>query len=771
MRKTWVMKGWVVALIVTLCFALGATGCASKKEKEAKHLQRAHSFLKEKNYKAAVIEFRNVVQLNPKNDKAYYELGETYLKLGKGRKAFQAFSRAVSANPDNLQAQLKVGQIFLLAKKTDEAEKKANLVLQKEPENLDGLTLLAGVYVQKKDIEPAIETLNKVQSLDPKRFQTYLSLGRLYGLKKDFQKATEYYEKALSLKPDSRVASIELARLYGRKGNWKNAEAVLREMVERSDGDPQSLFVLARFYEERGDWSRAEETYLKAGERASKQDVSPLMNLAGFYARRGKYDKALEQMNRAQALRKDDLAITNSIARLHLQFGKVDATEALVDQVLAKDKGNVEANYLKGRLDLQKREFDKAISRLALVIRERPSFGQACYFRALAYMGKGNRQLAKRDLVKAVELDGGLVKARMLLAEFYLKEKAPDLALEQINALSRMAPRESRVWILKAGLDMLQKNPSGAEAALKKAIDLSPKNTSALVRLGLLYSLTGKSEKAIQSFKKALDINPKQAGALTFLVQAYAKASKVNEALKLCEAMRAKVSKSKPHIALIDYLEGRLALSGKQPKKAEALFKRAIETNPDMLSPYVALAGIYVREDRVGEALSQYEKLLQKNPKFIGAYMAIGVLHDQKGDWKKAEEYYRKALEIKSDFAPAANNLAWSLAAHGGNIDEALALAQTAKEKMPESPEVMDTLGWIYYLKGSYLNAVFELNDALEKTPDNAVINYHMGMALAKNNQPERARAYLEKALKLNPKFQGADEARKTLAALQAKGS
>ena len=51
-------------------------------------------------------------------------------------------------------------------------------------------------------------------------------------------------------------------------------------------------------------------------------------------------------------------------------------------------------------------------------------------------------------------------------------------------------------------------------------------------------------------------------------------------------------------------------------------------------------------------------------------------------------------------FAAAANNLAWVLAAHGGDKDKALALAQIATELVPEDPHVSDTLGWILYRRG-----------------------------------------------------------------------
>ncbi|NLA75353.1 MAG: tetratricopeptide repeat protein, partial [Deltaproteobacteria bacterium] len=141
----------------------------------------------------------------------------------------------------------------------------------------------------------------------------------------------------------------------------------------------------------------------------------------------------------------------------------------------------------------------------------------------------------------------------------------------------------------------------------------------------------------------------------------------------------------------------------------------------------------------------------------------IGTIYDQQGENQKAEEFYRKALAIKGDFAPAANNLAWKIAEKGGNIDEALDYARIAKGQMPDNPSVMDTLGWIYYLKGSYLNAISELQDSVELMPDNPVVNYHLGMALLKNNKPAEAEEYLKNALELDPGFKGAEEAKNAL--------
>jgi tetratricopeptide (TPR) repeat protein len=78
---------------------------------------------------------------------------------------------------------------------------------------------------------------------------------------------------------------------------------------------------------------------------------------------------------------------------------------------------------------------------------------------------------------------------------------------------------------------------------------------------------------------------------------------------------------------------------------------------------------------------------------------SLGILYDQQGQYQQANHQYEQALKRNPKFGPAANNLAWNYAEYGGNIDVALALAQTAKEQLPSNPSISDTLGCIYYKK------------------------------------------------------------------------
>ena len=104
----------------------------------------------------------------------------------------------------------------------------------------------------------------------------------------------------------------------------------------------------------------------------------------------------------------------------------------------------------------------------------------------------------------------------------------------------------------------------------------------------------------------------------------------------------------------------------------------------------------------------------------------------------------------------------------GGDLNVALKLAQAAKAKMPDRPEVNDTLGWIYVKKGLGSLAVQPLQQAISARPQRPAYHYHLGMAYVATGDKQKARESLEKALSLDSNFNGANEARKALADLKS---
>jgi tetratricopeptide (TPR) repeat protein len=107
-------------------------------------------------------------------------------------------------------------------------------------------------------------------------------------------------------------------------------------------------------------------------------------------------------------------------------------------------------------------------------------------------------------------------------------------------------------------------------------------------------------------------------------------------------------------------------------------------------------------------------------------------MEELRGRSQKAEDVYRKALQVDPAYGPAANNLAYLMLENGESVIQALSLAWIARQKMPDSASAADTLAWAYYQYGSYDAAADLLQEALQKAPDNATYHYHIGMVYQK---------------------------------------
>jgi tetratricopeptide (TPR) repeat protein len=143
--------------------------------------------------------------------------------------------------------------------------------------------------------------------------------------------------------------------------------------------------------------------------------------------------------------------------------------------------------------------------------------------------------------------------------------------------------------------------------------------------------------------------------------------------------------------------------------------------------------------------------------------MALGAIADGAGDRQRAIAYYRKVLDADSDFAPAANNLAWDYASLDSNLDQALELAQRARRLSPKDPHIADTLGFVMLKRGIASAAVPLLREGVDGLPRSPSTHYHLGLALLSTDQPAEASGELATALKLDPNSRDADDISRAL--------
>jgi tetratricopeptide (TPR) repeat protein len=283
---------------------------------------------------------------------------------------------------------------------------------------------------------------------------------------------------------------------------------------------------------------------------------------------------------------------------------------------------------------------------------------------------------------------------------------------------------------------------------------------------GMVLSRLGDRAGARREFEAALERSPTSLEALGGLVPLDLAARQPGAAL---EPGKGRVSRPDASPALLMLAARTFAAAG-DARGAEQLLRRIIEKDARFLAAYSALGQLYLQQGRLDQALQEFESLAAKDPKPVAALTLAGIILQAQGRTADARARFERVLQVDSNAPVAANNLAWMIAESGGNLDVALQLAQTAHRGLPDSPEVSNTLGFVYYKKSLYTMAIPPLKASVDKDPTNPAYQLHLGLAYAKSGNSAAAREYLQRALTLKADIEGAAEAREVLATLKAQG-
>ena len=207
-------------LFCVLLFML--SGCSPEAKKE-KHMKKGDQYLSENKIQEAILEYKNVVQIDPKDAKAHHKLGQAYLKAGLVREGFSELSKTVELDPGIMDAHIQLGNLYLLSGNKQKAKEHAEVVLSKEANNSSVHLLLSNIHIAERNFDEAIKEANKAAEGD-KKLEAYLHLAKLYIIKKDLPKAEEMFNAAVKVDEKNLRARFSLAEFYLRTGKRDQAE-------------------------------------------------------------------------------------------------------------------------------------------------------------------------------------------------------------------------------------------------------------------------------------------------------------------------------------------------------------------------------------------------------------------------------------------------------------------------------------------------------------------------------------------------------------------
>ena len=160
-------------------------------------------------------------------------------------------------------------------------------------------------------------------------------------------------------------------------------------------------------------------------------------------------------------------------------------------------------------------------------------------------------------------------------------------------------------------------------------------------------------------------------------------------------------------------------------------------------------------------AIESYEKALSLEPYNPYYLTQIGIITLRKGVlsqnteeknklFSQSEELFKKAIDLKSDYAPANFQLAMVYYLKG-RLEEAISKMEETKNLAPLDVGLAFQLGVAYYQKRDYQKAKDELERAISLEPNYANALYFLGLTYDQLGEREKAIEKFQKISELNP--------------------
>ncbi|MBI3038828.1 tetratricopeptide repeat protein, partial [bacterium] len=234
---------------------------------------------------------QRVVEMDPQDPRAYFELAEVYRKMGRNDEAIQNFQSAIQNDLSYIPAYFGISEIRYDAKEFDEAIKFCQRVIRINPKFARGYFELGRVYKEKGQSEKALSNLKKAVELDLNYLDAYQMSGEILFAEENYENAFVRFKKVLELDPKNVSAHYRIARIYDKGKKFAEALSEYNTAVSLSPDPIEIQFSLARLFAGHQKWPEAQATLEEILKRDPKH-TSAILEYAGVLEKQQQPEKA-----------------------------------------------------------------------------------------------------------------------------------------------------------------------------------------------------------------------------------------------------------------------------------------------------------------------------------------------------------------------------------------------------------------------------------------------------------------------------------------------
>jgi tetratricopeptide (TPR) repeat protein len=248
--------------VVVLC-AVSAEPTRVLGQTAQAYRQQANAFAQSKSWDEAIALYRKVLELEPNDAVAHYDLALSLKYKGETKQAVEEFETAIRLKPGWCEAHFGLGAT--LYELHDQAEALTDLrkAVACEPTNAEAHWYLAHIYSEQNDFLGAERELTRAVALKPSA-EMHFEAGEMEGQLGKLDVAAVQFREAIRLDPKMARAYVMLGITLRRQNDHKGALANFRKAVETDPSDPNAQYDLGMELKAEGDTPGAISAFRKA---------------------------------------------------------------------------------------------------------------------------------------------------------------------------------------------------------------------------------------------------------------------------------------------------------------------------------------------------------------------------------------------------------------------------------------------------------------------------------------------------------------------------
>jgi len=780
MQKTTSATHTVAAGLILLALVIAGCGLGMTSEER---LNRGEEAFRAGEYRAAIIDAKNILREDPQNVAARVLLGRASLETGDALSAEIELRRAVDLGTDVSDVMNDLGRALLMQQKfgdviaevdpsllqedadqilalrlhgdaqlglgqPDVARATYTEVLTSEPDNTEALLGVVQSYVIERNFLQARQTLDQLLEIDDSSVMAWIVSGSLSLHMQDARRAEGNLRKAADLAAADNDVLSEMMALHSlsevvlAQRRVDDARVINARMSEIAPEDLRTLLVTARLAAADSRWTEAARDLQEILRRS--QDYRPAQFLLGsVHKESGNLAQAEMYLSAVVAALPDNAPARRLLAETRLDLNKSGEAREALAPLVSGDDADVASLSMAAAASLQSGELEDAAVLLQRGINEDPdNIGlrlQLAFAKAMTGRSAEAQQILSElpaTLSEQSEFQRDVLVVLTKVADAETVE-----ALAGANAIVERWPARGEAHKLLGFVKIISDDREGARESFDFASELTPTDSGSIWFLAQLDEADDDFESARRRYNLMLEIQPNDVRAMVALAKLAARSENFEQAREWLEQARtADAGAVAPRLLLGSYL----LVSGDYPA-AEDVAREAIRIDENIAELHNILGMAKLRQEDYRGAETSFRRAIAIDAENPNYRLNLARLQVLRGNNQSASATLEESFEDVLQHMPSAITLA-SLKAESGELGEARKIAARLKAMYPQSaaPHALD--GELLARQGDprAAFAAFEKASAIDNVARYAVRGYELRKEAEEPNPTAPILAYLE---------------------------